>query len=632
MTEEKDYGSTGPSFNDLIRKYQAISENGEIAKEAVQEIPEPELKSDKDFEKELGEIIESVEQPVQDMPEEFTFDESLISEDEDDSEPEMTFKKEEPKFAYDLNMFGASQSSFNIDDIDDSWLDSSLDESIFYDPSKPVASVPAETAEEFVPEAEEIPEEVIEEAVEEIIEEATQEPVEEAVEEAAEEIQPEPVALPEEESEEAETLVEEIHEEPAFIPVEEPAEPQPAMVGGYIAPSDADSFTFDPDSGMDFDEDDSEPKLPEMPADLPVFTPAVPDEKKNRRPGRKKEKKAATSFSKDYKVGGDEGKPVKKGNFFTRNFIPSKDDPTAEKVRKAVMIIAVLAALISGGYLFNDYVIAPFVNTQQIDELSGMIGEGNEVVNAQSLADRYPGVAFPEGMLEKYAALYARNKDFVGWIEIDGLDISLPVVRGENNDKYLKTDFDGKYSKYGSIFMNCANKVDSLSYNTTIFGHYMKDTKMFGNLMQYKSIAGYKKAPVIEFNTIYGDYKWKVFAAYITNGTSAGDDGYLFNYMFTDLSTNEAVEEFLGEIKLRTLYYPNVDLAVSDKILTLSTCTYELDEGRLIVMARMVRPGEGEDVDLKNIRVNPNPRYPQGYYTQQSLSNPYKEYSKWYPS
>ena len=135
--------------------------------------------------------------------------------------------------------------------------------------------------------------------------------------------------------------------------------------------------------------------------------------------------------------------------------------------------------------------------------------------------------------------------------------------------------------------MNCANKVDSLNYNTTIFGHYMKDTKMFGNLMQYKSIAGYKKAPVIEFNTIYGDYKWKVFAAYITNGTSAGDDGYLFNYMFTDLSTNEAVEEFLGEIKLRTIYYPNVDIAVSDRILTLSTCTGLLPSDTRWIVAAM---------------------------------------------
>lgn len=631
MTEEKDYGTMSPSFNDLIRKYQAINEDGEVSKEAVQEIPEPELKSDKDFEKELGEIIDSVEKPEQDLPVEFTFDEALIPETEEVPEPEMVFKKEEPKFAYDLNMFGATaQSSFNIDDIDDSWLDSSLDESIFYDPSKPVVSVPVETAEEFIPEAEEIPEEVIEEVIEEPAEETSEEIQPEPVEQEVEETVTEEV--PEEAAEEKEPIVEEIHEEPAFIPVEEPVESQPAVVAsGYIAPSDSDNFTFDPDSGMDFDEDE-EPKLPEMPSDLPVFTPAVPDEKKNKKLGKKKETKAVTSFSKDYMIGGDEGKPVKRGNFFTRNFIPSKDDSAAEKVRKIVMVIAVIAALVSGGYLFNDYVIAPYMNTKQLDELSGMIGESNNVADAQTLAEKYPGVAFPEGMLEKYAALYARNKDFVGWIEIDGLDISLPVVRGENNDKYLKTDFDGKYSKYGSIFMNCANKVDRLNYNTTIFGHYMKDTKMFGNLMQYKSIAGYKKAPVIEFNTIYGDYKWKVFAAYITNGTSAGDDGYLFNYMFTDLSTNEAVEEFLGEIKLRTIYYPNVDLAVSDRILTLSTCTYELDEGRLIVMARMVRPGESTDVDLTNIRVNPNPRYPQGYYTENNLSNPYKSYSKWYPS
>ena len=148
MTEEKDYGSRSPSFNDLIKKYQAINESGEVSKEAVEQIPEPELKSDKDFEKQLGEIIDSVEQPEQALPEEFTFDEALIPEVEDEPEPEMTFKKEEPKFAYDLNMFGAAaQSSFNIDDIDDSWLDSSLDESIFYDPSKPKAPVTVETAE-----------------------------------------------------------------------------------------------------------------------------------------------------------------------------------------------------------------------------------------------------------------------------------------------------------------------------------------------------------------------------------------------------------------------------------------------------------------------------------------------------
>ncbi len=605
MTDEKGYGEMSPSFNDLIKKYKAISEDGEFeAARPDEDLPVPEVKSDEDFEKEFGDIIESVEPEQQEEPADFVFDESLIPEQEPVPEKEFTINKEEPKFAYDLNMFGAAeQSSFNIDAIDDSWLDESLDASIFYDPTAAKAAA-VETARETAPEPEEAQPEKIE--------------VEEPEAREIEPTEPQPTVEP-------------IEQEKVFVPAEEPVKTEPASVaGGYVAPSDADRFVFDEGSGLDFDED--EPVLPEMPDDLPVFTPAVPDEKKNKKLGKKKETKAVTGFSKDYQAVGDDGKPVKKGNFFTRNFIPVKGDPASEIVRKIVMTIAVIAALVSGGYLFNDYVISPYVNTKQLDELSGMIGESNEVADAQTLAEKYPGVAFPEGMLEKYAALYARNQDFVGWINIDGLDISLPVVRGENNDKYLKTDFDGKYSKYGSIFMNCSNKVDSLNYNTTIFGHYMKDTKMFGNLMQYKSIVGYKKAPVIEFNTIYGDYKWKVFAAYITNGTSEGDDGYLFNYMFTDLSTNAAVEEFLGEIKLRTIYYPNVDIAVSDKILTLSTCTYELDEGRLIVMARMVRPGESTDVDLTNIRVNPNPRYPQGYYTEQSLSNPYKSYSKWYPS
>jgi sortase B len=160
----------------------------------------------------------------------------------------------------------------------------------------------------------------------------------------------------------------------------------------------------------------------------------------------------------------------------------------------------------------------------------------------------------------------------------------------------------------------------------------MFDSKMFGNLVQYKSAAGYKKAPVIEFNTLFADYKWKVFAVFITNGTQEGDNGYLFNYIFTDLSNQEAVESFMGEIKQRSIYYPAVDIAVSDKILTLSTCTYEFDEARLVIMARMVRPGESDQVDVSKIRYNSNPRYPAAYYEENGLSNPYSTAYKWYPS
>ncbi len=638
--DEYTFGSKSSNFNELVKKYKAISEDGEETSAPVEEIAEPEQAADDGFEESLNEAFESLnqydaaaEQEVEDKEAEaaeevyyepnsdeddeeddedeeneeengFVFDmvedieepvfdfsfDGLLKDSEPEPEIDMTFKKAEPDFSYDLNMFGAAPTSgFDISSFDDSWLDDSLDESIFYDPQELVEAA-AETAQEPMPSYE-----------------------------------PEP-------EEEPETVENDVYES-NFIPAVEPVKPDlNAFAGGYVAASNVDGFTFDADSGLDFgDEEEDIASLPQDFEGLPVFDPVTPD-KKSGKLKAKKETKAMTGFSKNYKVGGDEGKSVKNGNWFTRNFVPTADDPASEKVRKIVMIIAVLAVIGSAGYLLNDYLVMPYLNQKNINELQEMISDSSNVINEQTVEEKYPGVDFPEGMLEKYADLYARNQDFVGWINIDGLGISLPIVRGENNSKYLKTDFDGNKNKYGSIFMNCTNSVDNLNYNTTLFGHYMKDEKMFGKLMDYKDAKGYKTAPVIEFNTIYGDYKWKIFAVMITNGTSDGDDGYLFNYMFTDLSSNESVEEFLGEVKLRSLYYPEVDIAVSDKILTLSTCTYELDEGRLIIMARMVRPGESTDVNVESIRFNPNPRYPQGYYDKNGLSNPYKSYPRWYPS
>lgn len=611
-----------PSFEELIKKYKAIDVDSTGEELPELHVPEIEVEKEIVFERELAdsfgeaEMLETasapepeITAPVSNIPSEISLadkaeaaddeDDDIYGTDDDDEQNGFVLDinayqkpQEEPKFAYDLNMFGASsQKSFDIDSFDDSWLDASLDSSVFYD-DKPKA----QTAAAYVYEPE-VPAD-----------------------------EPEPVAESNEDFYQA--------EDAGFYAQPEAPEVEGNMVaGGYIAPESEGNFSFDSEEADDFfgessADDFSSGLSPELEG-LPVFAPATPGSK-NKKLEEKNETKAVTGFSKNYK--GENGKKQKKGNFFTRNFIPQKGDPAAEILRKIIMIVAVLAALGSAAYLFNDYVISPYMNSKQLDELSGMIGDGNKVVDELSLSEQYPGVDFPDGMLEKYAALYARNDDFVGWIEIDALDISLPIVRGENNSKYLKTDFDGKASKYGSIFMNCQNNVETLDYNTVLFGHYMKDTKMFGNLVEYKSAAGYKKAPVIEFNTIYGDYKWKVFAVCITNGTADGDDGYLFNYMFTNLSSNAAVEEFLGEVKLRSIYYPEVDISVSDKILTLSTCSYEFDEARLVIMARMVRPGESAEVNTSNIRYNSNPRYPAAYYKENSLSNPYASYTRWYPS
>ena len=410
----------------------------------------------------------------------------------------------------------------------------------------------------------------------------------------------------------------------------DPIQPEPekdVMAGGYIAPSDFGDFEFDPESGMafDVDEDENEPE-PEVENKAIKSKKKIAREKKD---SGKNEMSSVTGFSKNYKA--SEGKGSKKDGFFVRNFIPKSSDTGLEKARKIIMIVCVLTFVFAAVYLFSDFVIQPFITANRLEKLESMVGKSNEAADAQELAEKYPDVEFPEGMREKYAELYAKNPDFAGWITIDELDISLPVVQGEDNKEYLKVDFDGNRNKYGSVFANSENDMKNLNYNTVLFGHHMLDSKMFGNLTLYKDVENYKKAPVIEFNTIYGDYKWKIFAVFITNGTAEGDDGYIFDYTFTDLSSPEAVERFLGEIDQRAIYKPEVDISVSDKILTLSTCSYEFDEARLVVMARMVRPGESEEVSGA-VKVNDNPRYPAAYYEEKGLTNPYESAYKWQPT
>lgn len=618
MTDENsvfgEFGARSPKFDELLKKYQTIDENGvvsspkPVAKPREEQAcePEKEEKKESEAENDVQETAAESEEVSVAEPEaepEETDDTEAEQQPETDGfsigEPQDMKEESEPDFSYDLNMFGSgsvkNSNIIDLDSFDDSWLDDAFDNSLFYNADLVAVQAEPEFAEES-----------------------------EAAEEThAKESEPEAVEG-------------QINTSLSDVFVQDDAD-RNAMAGGYVSPSDFTDFDFDPETGMIIcNEDFSEESEHEVKPAEKKATEEKKSAKTKKKPAKEKkesgrnEMTSVTGFSKSYKA--SEGKGSKKEGFFSRNLIPKKGDSTAEKIRKVIMILCVLAFLGSALYLLNDYVIEPYRNVKQIGELESLISESDKVADKLTLEQQYPGVEFPEGMLEKYAALYARNQDFVGWITIDGFDISLPIVQGDNNEEYLKTNFDGKSNKYGSIFMNCSNSVDRLNYNTTLFGHYMFDSKMFGNLVQYKSAAGYKKAPVIEFNTLFADYKWKVFAVFITNGTQEGDNGYLFNYIFTDLSTQEAVESFMGEIKQRSIYYPAVDIAVSDKILTLSTCTYEFEEARLVIMARMVRPGESEQVDVSKIRYNSNPRYPAAYYEENGLSNPYATAYKWYPS
>ncbi|MCD7827721.1 MAG: class B sortase [Clostridiales bacterium] len=248
-------------------------------------------------------------------------------------------------------------------------------------------------------------------------------------------------------------------------------------------------------------------------------------------------------------------------------------------------------------------------------------------------------VDFPEGIQEKYKALYAQNTDFVGWLSLPGTSIDTPVYQTTDNSYYLKHDNFDTYTKYGVPFMDYENGVATLSRNTVIYGHNFDNDLIFDEIHNYEDVEYYKQYPVIEFNTIYSDYKWKVIAAFRTNGDSTGDNDYLFYYIATSMGDNSFMD-FYDEIMQRSYIDTGVDVQSDDKILTLSTCTYffdkngSLENARFVLVARLVREGESEEVDTSNAvqRDEDEIRYPQLYYDVFGGTNPYKNASKWYAS
>lgn len=319
---------------------------------------------------------------------------------------------------------------------------------------------------------------------------------------------------------------------------------------------------------------------------------------------------------------------------FFQSILPLKKDSTKEKVRKIVMdlaIITIIGCVIAFGELYNqnreqlkmeEEIKEQLVETDGFDE--------NQYVEAwQELFAQYPKMKFPENMNLKYSYLYALNQDFVGWLNIPGTNLDVQVVQGDDNDYYLRRDFYRKSSRYGCPYMDYKNDPKYLDDNTIIYGHHMTDGLIFSNLDKYKTLEGYKESPIIEYNTLYDTYYFKVFSAFYINATPADDNNYFFNFMISDFSTDERFTKFTDELKKRSVINTGINVQPDDKLLTLVTCTYEFNDARFVVVGRMIRENETTEVDTSVATLNTNPKFPQAWYDVKGLTNPFKEDKKW---
>lgn len=205
------------------------------------------------------------------------------------------------------------------------------------------------------------------------------------------------------------------------------------------------------------------------------------------------------------------------------------------------------------------------------------------------------------------------NEDTQGWLYVPNTGIDYPVVQYTDNDYYLRLDYDKRWKFAGCIFADfrdIGTNRDSLSRNYVIYGHNINTNhnkirstdEMFALLMNFKELEFAQQNQHIYYSTPEDEMVWEIFAAFYTD--------IEFDYINVEPHDEPTYQNLLDEARLRSEYIYDVDVTTSDKVITLSTCTYKFDtkeEQRFVVMARLV---PDNSVVLREVVQNPSPKLP----------------------
>jgi len=191
-----------------------------------------------------------------------------------------------------------------------------------------------------------------------------------------------------------------------------------------------------------------------------------------------------------------------------------------------------------------------------------------------------PDFQFPR---DSFADALKLNEDVVGRISMDAADIHYLVVQGDDNEYYLRRGYDRKKTRSGAIFLDyrCTIGPEPLKGHLILYGHNMKKGTMFHNLMKYKDEQFFRENRIFRFDTLYADHEWEIFSAYVTDTS--------FYYIDTTFRDDAEWLSFLQTIQSKSLFPTDTVLTAGDVVLTLSTCTYEFDDARFAVHARLIK-------------------------------------------
>lgn len=216
--------------------------------------------------------------------------------------------------------------------------------------------------------------------------------------------------------------------------------------------------------------------------------------------------------------------------------------------------------------------------------IRGVIRNASEINTATAKIESFENIGTPvtttKGESAKPDSPYAsitvdfnqlkqRNSDIVAMLVVDSMGLKMPVVQSADNEFYLEHDIDKKSSKLGWLFFDYRTSVDTLDFNSVIYGHNAASRNMFGNLksiFSYVEDEGHTDLPIYLL-TPAKNQTYKLVSVYVTESTD-------WKYTMTGGLTMQARENFVKYITERNQLkqLENSNITANDSFLTFSTC------------------------------------------------------------
>ena len=203
---------------------------------------------------------------------------------------------------------------------------------------------------------------------------------------------------------------------------------------------------------------------------------------------------------------------------------------------------------------------------------------------------------YESSILPEYRELYDYNNAVIGYIYIDGTTIEGPVLQTlADYEYYLHRDIDGALSEPGCIILDADSEIGigtrekgylegyEPSTIQLVHGHNMRNGTMFGSLLKYASSSYADSHRIIDYDSIYEKRSYEVVCAFYSQIYPEDSTEFKY-YNWNQIDSEAEFDEWWTNISDMALYKRDVDIHYGDEIIVLSTCAYQVEDGRFAVV------------------------------------------------